>query len=139
MGFLPKKISLLLLGNSKIPKIWKHRLKFCFEKSRPVFPDFRNFTYYQVKVGIFFWVKTPINGILCFILLWSHWFSVVCLKSVACHLQAGQLSTCEELDKNLVWLRRHMLLTDFTKAFIRGNIELGLGSTSFIRELYYDY
>ena len=75
MGFLPKKLSPLLLSNSKIPKIWKHRLKFCFEKSRPVFPDFGNFVYYQVKVGIFFWVKTLINGLLCFMLLWSHWFS----------------------------------------------------------------
>ena len=26
-------------------------------------------------MGIFFWVKTPINGLLCFMLLWSHWFS----------------------------------------------------------------
>ena len=40
-----------------------------------MFPDFGNFVYYQVKVGIFFWVKTLINGLLCFMLLWSHWFS----------------------------------------------------------------
>ena len=57
-----------------------------------MFPDFWNVTYYQVKVGIFFWVKTSINGLLCLMLSWSHWSSVVCLKSVACHLQAYKLN-----------------------------------------------
>ena len=57
-----------------------------------MFPDFGNVTYYQVKVGIFFWVKTSINGLLCLMLSWSHWSSVVCLKSVACHLQAYKLN-----------------------------------------------
>ena len=57
-----------------------------------MFPDFWNVTYYQVKVGIFFWVKTSINGLLCLMLSWSHWSNVVCLKSVACHLQAYKLN-----------------------------------------------